>query len=158
MRENSCNVETSRTLDVLNKISPFFFRVAIVTMKNEFGAWTSFLSLCLRASEAGEGFKRSWARTWMLVLDCKVWEWKYHDELMGMRESEVGILYEMMCGVYSMKFEVETIGWLRNVCVTVKFSNPKEIDVRSSLQSPHRILWISCLQSYSGAFFTLKIL
>ena len=32
-------------------------------MKNESGAWTSFLSLCFFASVAGRGFNRSCART-----------------------------------------------------------------------------------------------
>ena len=34
-------------------------------MKKDLGAGTSVLSLCLRASAAGAGFRRSTARTWV---------------------------------------------------------------------------------------------
>jgi hypothetical protein len=69
MRKDSCDIETSRTLHVLNHDISMAARATGGveegrTMKNELGAWTSFLSLCLRASVAGAGFRRSCARTW----------------------------------------------------------------------------------------------
>jgi len=46
----------------------------LTSMKKERGAGTKFLSLCLRASAAGVGFKRSTARTMIAVYvidaDC----------------------------------------------------------------------------------------
>ena len=61
MREHCCDIETARAFNILRQL---VVSSACHTMKNEFGVWTSFLSLCLLASEAGLGFKRSWARTW----------------------------------------------------------------------------------------------
>jgi hypothetical protein len=61
MWKHCCDIETARTFNILQQL---VVASARHTMKNEFGVWTSFLSLCLLASEAGLGFKRSWARTW----------------------------------------------------------------------------------------------
>ena len=60
-------------------------------MKNEFGAWTSFLSLCFFASVAGRGFRRSCARTYYAGLGGrreKGYRGPYHDGVdgVGIRE------------------------------------------------------------------------
>jgi hypothetical protein len=47
-------------------------RIEMDNMKNEFGAWTSFLSLRLRPSVAGAGFNRTWARSYGGELEGEV--------------------------------------------------------------------------------------
>jgi len=41
----------------------------LTSMKKDLGAGTRFLSLCLRASAAGDGFRRSTARTILKVYN-----------------------------------------------------------------------------------------
>jgi len=44
----------------------------LTSMKKERGAGTRFLSLCLRASAAGVGLRRSTARTILTVVDFEI--------------------------------------------------------------------------------------